>query len=392
MRRVAGTALSVASMFLGLVAVLINAPALFYMSFALIATIIACNIQSNLATKALRIERLAPKSVHVGELVTVEIVLWSEQKIKRPLVTIQDQLPSRLAAAKVGISLPVAPAFDLPVRTMYQFRPTKRGRFRWKNTAVTATDALGLTTKTINYDTEATEVIVVPSPIPVNIELPSSAGWGINEAISGQAAGAGIEPRGIRPYSYGDSLRHVHWRTSARTGVLQVKEFQAGAQGSAAFLLQRQVGTDVGKGEVTSLDAMCGHALFLAEQLLRQGIDVQFPAMEDETGRRSEGERKEEIALTLGLIMADEPGSLGAELTKVLEGLGTGATVYVFVSIHDDTLTQAIQSARGNAQIVVLTYDAEQYDPVAGSVSAVRSNEIYRQAGAVVVTMPEVSV
>jgi uncharacterized membrane protein len=37
MRRVAGRALSVASLFLGLVAVLINAPALFYMSFALMA-------------------------------------------------------------------------------------------------------------------------------------------------------------------------------------------------------------------------------------------------------------------------------------------------------------------------------------------------------------------
>ena len=46
MRRVAGTALSVASLFLGMVAILINSPALFYMSFALISTIVACNIQS----------------------------------------------------------------------------------------------------------------------------------------------------------------------------------------------------------------------------------------------------------------------------------------------------------------------------------------------------------
>jgi hypothetical protein len=110
---------------LDLVAVLINAPALFYMSFALIATLAACHIQSNLATKALRIDRIAPKSVHVGELVTVEIVLWSDRKIKRPLVTVDDNLPPRLHPGGVGPSLPVAPAFDLPVRTMYQFTPLK---------------------------------------------------------------------------------------------------------------------------------------------------------------------------------------------------------------------------------------------------------------------------
>ena len=237
MRRVAGTAIAWASAFLGIVAILINAPSLFYMSFALIATMIACYLQSNLATRALRIERIAPKSVNVGELVTIEIVLWSERKLKRPLVTITDHLPERLSSTFIGPSLPVAPAFDLPVRTMYQFRPMKRGRFRWKNIKVTATDALGLTTRTVSYETEPTEVIVVPTPIPVALELPSSAGWGINEAMSGQASGAGIEPRGIREYVYGDSLRHIHWRSSARTRGLHGKEAQPGAHGRAALSL-----------------------------------------------------------------------------------------------------------------------------------------------------------
>ena len=118
MRRVAGTALSVASLFLGMVAILINSPALFYMSFALISTIVACNIQSWLAARALRIERVAPKSVHVGELITIEIILWSDRKIKRPLVTLTDDLPRALSGVPATPSLPVAPAYDLPVRTM----------------------------------------------------------------------------------------------------------------------------------------------------------------------------------------------------------------------------------------------------------------------------------
>ena len=88
--------------------------------------------------------------------------------------------------------------------------------------------------------------------------LPAAAGWGISEAESGQTRGAGLEPRGVRAYSAGDSLRHVHWRSSAKTGQLLVKEFEAGTHAAAAFLIQRKDGTEIGEGAATSLETMCG--------------------------------------------------------------------------------------------------------------------------------------
>ena len=361
MRRVAGTALSVASLFLGMVAILINSPALFYMSFALISTIVACNIQSWLAARALRIERVAPKSVHVGELITIEIILWSDRKIKRPLVTLTDDLPRALSGVPATPSLPVAPAYDLPVRTMYQFRATKRGNFRWKNVHITATDALGLTTKTVQYLTEPTEILVVPTPIPINLDLPSSAGWGINEAISGLSAGAGIEPRGIREFAHGDSLRHVHWRSSAKTGVLQVREFQAGSQGAAAFVIQRTQGSDLDGNSMSSLDLMCGHALYMAE-------------------------RREEIELMLGQLMAEGVDSLGSDLVSAATELGTGSSIYVLTAVHDEALVGAISQLRSNHHVIVLAYDFASTTRRA-YVGASTMSEAYRQAGATVVVV-----
>ena len=386
MRRVAGTALSVASLFLGMVAILINSPALFYMSFALISTIVACNIQSWLAARALRIERVAPKSVHVGELITIEIILWSDRKIKRPLVTLTDDLPRALSGVPATPSLPVAPAYDLPVRTMYQFRATKRGNFRWKNVHITATDALGLTTKTVQYLTEPTEILVVPTPIPINLDLPSSAGWGINEAISGLSAGAGIEPRGIREFAHGDSLRHVHWRSSAKTGVLQVREFQAGSQGAAAFVIQRTQGSDLDGNSMSSLDLMCGHALYMAEQMLRQGIQVTFPLLEPEHQVRGEAERREEIELMLGQLMAEGVDSLGSDLVSAATELGTGSSIYVLTAVHDEALVGAISQLRSNHHVIVLVYDFASTTRRA-YVGASTMSEAYRQAGATVVVV-----
>src|SRR5688572_24891008 len=131
MRNVAGTALATAALFLTMVAVMLNSGALFYMGTALIATIGACRLQAWLSVRALRFERVAPESVKVGDLVTVQITVWSERKIRRPLVTVVDSLPTRLLRTDLSPSLPIAPAYDLPIRTQYQFRPLKRGRYRW---------------------------------------------------------------------------------------------------------------------------------------------------------------------------------------------------------------------------------------------------------------------
>src|SRR3954463_10934899 len=96
MRRVAGFALSLASFFLLLVAVMLDSGALFYMSVALLAVLAVCRGQAWLAVRGLRFERVAPEAVRVGELVTVEITVWSEYKVRRPLVAVIDSLPSKL--------------------------------------------------------------------------------------------------------------------------------------------------------------------------------------------------------------------------------------------------------------------------------------------------------
>lgn len=70
-----------------------------------------------------------------------------------------------------------------------------------------------------------TEVCVAPKPTePIRLppELDDSTGDSGNHktAIVG-------EPRGVRDYIYGDSRRSVHWRASAHTGHLMVREMEA---------------------------------------------------------------------------------------------------------------------------------------------------------------------
>jgi uncharacterized protein (DUF58 family) len=372
MRNVAGFALTWASVFIAVVSIMVNSPALFYMGTGLIATIAACRFQARLACRALRFERVAPDSAHVGELLTVEVVVWSERKIRRPLITVTDNLPPGLIATDISPSLPIAPAFDFPIRTQYQFRPQRSGKYTWKGLTVIGTDALGLVTHAKQYETDEAQMTVLPRPIAAHIELPTAAGWGISEAESGHTRGAGLEPWGVRNYVHGDSLRHVHWRSTARRGHLLVKEFESGTHAAAAFILQSTTGSDVGKGARTSLELMKSHAVFLAENLLRQGARVELPGLDHNASHGSQHERLNEIYEELAGLQADSSLSVG----DLAAGLGgkfpPGSIVFVSLVVADDSLISAIGVLASKGTVVApLLYDARGFDPSSRIRSAI---------------------
>lgn len=55
--------------------------------------------------------------------------------------------------------------------------------------------------------------------------------------VTRQRAGLGYEVIGVRPFRSGDSARHIHWRSVARTGELMSKEFADEAQPGLTLVL-----------------------------------------------------------------------------------------------------------------------------------------------------------
>ncbi len=395
MRNLAGFSLTWASFFLAIVAILIGSPALFYITTALIATILACHLQAYLSIRGLKLDRVAPETVRIGDLVTIELKVWSLRKIKRTLITVWDNLPTSLAIHSRTPSLPIAPSFIAPVRTQYQFRALKRGYFRWSGVYVTGTDALGLISKTRVYETSMAEMTVLPQPLPLSIEIPSSAGWGINESESGRNRGAGIEPRGVREYRFGDSIRQIHWRSTAKTGQLLVKEFEAGSQAAVGFCLQRTRGSDIGQGAVTTLEQMCGNVVYLAEMLIRQGAKVYLPNLDEITSHSNPMERIGEIYSTLATVSADKEHPPYLDVEAAMAVLPFGSILYLLMAVADESVIPVLRSARqAGLEVVVLLYDATKFQPKASRV-AVRSSvdlafaEEVRGVGAQTVLVPK---
>jgi uncharacterized protein (DUF58 family) len=165
--------------------------------------------------------------VSVGDQLRVELVLENPTKHPKALIQLQDMLPHVLGR-------PVVHAVEsLPPQGSYHwvyFQPTqRRGIYRWQTVQLRTAAPLGLFWCRRSR-TEAVKAVVYPTVLPLTRcplidEMVRESRLQFSRDRRHQAATEGIT-RSLRPYRWGDPIRLVHWRTSARYGELRVRELE----------------------------------------------------------------------------------------------------------------------------------------------------------------------
>lgn len=363
MRHYAVLTLTVSALFLMFVGAFLNTRSLFYMSTVMIVTLLVLRAQAWLATRGLRFERVAPTTMVAGERVAMRIRVWSTLNIRRPLLFIVDELPPSLQHDADIRPLPVAPSREQAVETRYELNPLKRGVYSWSKIRVESTDSLGLINLQKMYQTEPFEITIHPAKISVAIDVASLSGWGANHSDEGRNRGYGIEPRGVREFVPGDSLRHVHWRSTARVGTLQVKEFETGFNTRLSIVMQLTEGTEAGEGAATTLEAMCGHAVYLADVMLQRGSVVDLPNLEPPRAETSASatHRIREINDALAVARSNRQTRFAGELEQIDRTLPNGSTVIVMVTAAEEGVSAAIRRIAARSYVLVLAYDPSPY-------------------------------
>lgn len=105
--------------------------------------------------------------------------------------------------------------------------------------------------------------------------------------------GGGPEYLGIREYRAGDSLRHVHWPSTARHGTVMVRELEAETTRRLAIVVDSR--SDEGT-EWTPLDAACSAAASVALAAAARGQGVRLVAGSPEPIAAGEEELLERLA------------------------------------------------------------------------------------------------
>lgn len=123
------------------------------------------------------------------------------------------------------------------------------------------------------------EILVYP-PLAVMPEriLPHRGAMGDHRPLNQPLRAETISSTSVRPYSPGDPLRHIHWRTTARHVDPYVKQFSPEAASNVWLVPDFDARVHLGAGDESSLETMVTAAASLAAELLQQNLAVGMVA------------------------------------------------------------------------------------------------------------------
>jgi uncharacterized protein (DUF58 family) len=142
----------------------------------------------------------------------------------------------------------------------------RRGRHRLDGARVATRFPFGLFVKA-SPPTGMDEVVVYPKRVPAPPELLRQAS-GLGTAPA-RRRGRGHELHDLREYRSGDDPRLIHWRVSARTGALTVRELEAETAHDAYVVLRGD-----GARDAARLEQALAEAAAVATALLARGARV----------------------------------------------------------------------------------------------------------------------
>ena len=143
--------------------------------------------------------------------------------------------PFRLATVKAVEVPPLAEQGAAEMRV--EVLPLRRGILHFKSVTLARPDPFGLFRSFITLPAAQT-ILILPKRYPIPpLTLPGAVRYQERGVALAANIGHSEEFVALREYRHGDPLRHIHWRSWARTGKPIVKEFEDAALARHALVL-----------------------------------------------------------------------------------------------------------------------------------------------------------
>ncbi|MDQ1730031.1 MAG: hypothetical protein QOK10_190 [Pseudonocardiales bacterium] len=217
----------------------------------------------------------------------------------------------------------------------YPLDGQRRGRYTVGPTAVTASDPFGLVVAD-SRSGDTAELIVQPRRDALApLALPMA--WRDGGTHSSHSVGSGgSDDASVREYRHGDDLRKIHWRSTARSGNLMVRQEERPWHGQTLVLLDSRTNAypvPPGEHESEAFEWAVSAAASISSHLAERGRRVSLVS-------GSGGVASEDTQTMLDLL-ADTRPALRADvepLTDALNGLGRDSSVFAIL-VGDDPAT-----------------------------------------------------
>ncbi|HEY3670476.1 MAG TPA: DUF58 domain-containing protein [Acidimicrobiia bacterium] len=295
--------------------------------------------------------RVHPDRLHVGSEGRIDLLVENLGTRATPLLAATDWFDEGRRAARFLVP-PLASGAT--ARAAYRIPTRRRGRYRVGPLAIAVTDPFGVARRS---EPSAGEAELVVRPRVHDIVAPVAVGSRISAEHEASAARAVVSDLGdefvtLRDYELGDDLRRVHWRSTARSGELMIRQDEARWRSHAAVVLDVQPGAHDAASFEVAVEAAASVTARLAR--LRRKVEVVTSAGEVlGTG----GDRRHDVIDVLATVGPDERDHLATVFEQLRAHRRVDLVVAVLGRVTPHTL-RALATFSGIGVIVVLTQPA----------------------------------
>lgn len=172
---------------------------------------------------------------------------------------------------------------------------------------------------------------------------------------------------GVRPYAPGDSMNRIHWRTTARLGEIQVKEFDLEQTADAWIFLDLDAAWEAGSDDGSTTEVAVRVAASVADKALAEnravGLSVnghRLTVLPPDRG----GRQRLKILGLLAAVEADGKTPLAEALVTGLGRMRRGMTAIVITASADPSFVRPLSMLRPRGiGTVVIHLDGAAYEP-----------------------------
>ncbi len=266
--------------------------------------IVVSGILSEMSLKKLSVKGEAPAYLYAREPGSLKLKLSNHKKWE-PSYSIhikptQSRQPFTLEPEPYFFFIPSGSTIEKPVILTAQ----KRGHFKIATCRLATRFPFGFFYKTKTIPLQL-ETVVFPAIHPVKPPDQSETG------IEGEGI---VQPKGeelhaVREFQPGDSLNSVHWKSSAKTGNLRVKEFQSHNLQSYTIFLALKNPTTNQPIQEEDLEERVSDVASLVYHLIQRGHEVSLKTEETQTAYGSSEAHLLDLMYTLAFIGLQGEGS-----------------------------------------------------------------------------------
>ncbi|MGB1288592.1 MAG: DUF58 domain-containing protein [Aggregatilineales bacterium] len=255
----------------------------------------------------------------------------------------------------VTMFVPVLPARE-GVQFTYNFPIYRRGLYHFPDVQVSSRAPFGLFERKTEIPVK-TSLLIYPELRELKC-FPL-----LDKQLAAQLAnprtGIGNEVIGVRPYRPGDSPRHIHWRSVARTNRLISKEFAEETQPGLTLILDRHCPLNpLPETKHTPFEMAVKAAVSIADYALRQRYPLHLLTSTDDSAAPS-GELSRDVLLQ---YMARVQPQNNPVLPELLKQPGLQQYVAVVMAWADMRVLDTLLSLQAQgAQVLVILPDVGSF-------------------------------